>query len=383
MTDRFAWTDGQIAELDLVPQAIGPETEFEAATRLAARFGWTVDTMAGVRHNEPGSHPDWNGFGHYSDGDDWGVSKQAGYRDTLTGFQLEGLQVFKGNNYTAMNAQLRTGKPTSTKVNGLNLSTHIANAKDAIARDKAKVTRNMVVYRGMESKHIAANFDKVKVGHEFSDKGFNSTSFNPSVANNFAAGKDDGIVIKVHLKRGTHAAYLDHPDIDKDEFGESEMLLHPNTKYRVLRARVDKHGNKVLSVEVVHDGVHAIPATGAKKRAAPLLSTPEGAAPEFVHEGGPCPKARPERFGVNSLDLVGADDMIYLEDEEGDTPGGDQKKRASSSRARAPFTPAGAGASLPPGDPAVDDDDVDEAVDDFDEELPDYAGLLDADVVEE
>ncbi len=360
-----------------------PNTENpEPGSNRAVRALWLQDghtwrrvilTGPATRHNRPGDHPDWNGFHDHTQAEAYATKAQAGWRDGLEDEKLEGIQTFKGNNYTKMNALLRSGT-TGNGGDDEEYSDHVHHAREALK--EVKTTRNLVTYRGMASEHIAANFDQIKPGHQFSDKGFNSTSFNSGIARQFADGNNGGIVLKVHMPRGTHAAYTDHPKLDLSNWGESEMLLPPGTKYEVLRARYDSSGRKVIAVRIVSDGVGGPEAgkAGKKKQRAELaqLRAPaaDDNAPEFVHEGADAPNARTARFGVKDTDLEGLDGIIETDDE-----------RRARANTREAFTPSRGTGKPAAGDPEVTEDDVDKAIDEWDTDLPDYAGLLDADLV--
>jgi hypothetical protein len=89
-----------------------------------------------------------------------------------------------------------------------------------------KTPEDHVVYRGFGSRK-GLDLTKLKKGNVLRDKGFVSTSFRPEVAEEFSNGRDMSHIAKIHVPKGSKAHYIPHQ-------GEHELLLHPNTKFKVI-----------------------------------------------------------------------------------------------------------------------------------------------------
>ncbi len=111
------------------------------------------------------------------------------------------------------------------------------------------------VYRGvMEAAPLA---EAMKVGAVFADPGFVSTSLDPLIARGFS-GKNAPIM-RIRLTEGTKAIAPDvflksYPSIRESLLRENEVILQPETKFRVigLSSEVDPVlQRRILDVEVI------------------------------------------------------------------------------------------------------------------------------------
>lgn len=157
----------------------------------------------------------------------------------LTNEQKAALKVYAGHSYTELNQGLRgDGVPESLKKTVKDLDAAIA------AAPPTKV--EMTVYRGV-GEGVAK---KLKVGAEFSDRGYTSTSHNKHVGENFA----EDALIEVKIPVGTRMASMDASGQAHltGEKSENEYVLGRRTKYRVTGKREDRDaGLTVITVEVV------------------------------------------------------------------------------------------------------------------------------------
>lgn len=120
--------------------------------------------------------------------------------------------------------------------------------------DKAtdhKLTKPLTVYRGGQGKNGAGSKTMKKVGHEFTDHGYTSTTYDHNTAHDFSGTRH---IFAIHLKPGDKAHHLDmHHNANGHE---GEVLLHRGTRFRVIghtkHSGTDFGASHVTHLEVVH-----------------------------------------------------------------------------------------------------------------------------------
>ncbi len=117
--------------------------------------------------------------------------------------------------------------------------------------DKAtdnKLTHPLTVYRGGQGKNGPGSKTMKKVGHEFTDHGFTSTTLDHTVAHDFSGTKH---IFAIHLKPGDKAHHVDMHENSNNH--EHEVLLHRGTRFRVTGHTKHNDGTShVTHLEVVH-----------------------------------------------------------------------------------------------------------------------------------
>lgn len=165
--------------------------------------------------------------------------------DTQTKADQAALDDYADKAYKTANGKLRKGDESAPIVRALD---------DAFTRAPVVSSGNVVVFRGVSSARIAG----LKVGDEFGDKGFVSTSLSPDSAFHIAASKTGaayeggmtderdprpGTVVKISLPEGTHGLYV-HEEKSKDPFvfnqREHEIVLNRGARFRVDSIRQGK-----------------------------------------------------------------------------------------------------------------------------------------------
>lgn len=108
---------------------------------------------------------------------------------------------------------------------------HIIKDMDHVTSGKFNKSRKL--YRGVygnESKHIAA----LKPGETHSDPAYVSTSTRRKVSDRFS--KEDKHVLQIHAPKGTKGHSISmHTDKESDMPSEHEIVLHRNTKFKILK----------------------------------------------------------------------------------------------------------------------------------------------------
>ena len=132
-------------------------------------------------------------------------------------YQAEGV-------YDVINPALRNGTAQTAE------NAKIVRDLDA-AIEKASFSQNVITYRGLGDD--TGQFATLKVGDTFTDLAYTSTSLNPRIADNFAAGQyvDRGFVLEIQIPRGSRALASDL--VSEKSFGES---LKDMTNFDLLGA---------------------------------------------------------------------------------------------------------------------------------------------------
>lgn len=101
---------------------------------------------------------------------------------------------------------------------------------------KYSLPENIIVYRLTHKKDIKVlcNGRPIRIGAEFSDKAFYSTTLIRSLLRNFGWQNHCDCVLKLYLPKGLPGAYV---SLDKEWscLDEQEFLLPPNIKFRILK----------------------------------------------------------------------------------------------------------------------------------------------------
>lgn len=136
---------------------------------------------------------------------------------------------YSGESYQAINSSARHGDASHSAIKHMD---------SALA--KSVLTTPMVTYRGSKSK----NFDDLKPGDTFVDKGYASTSYKLSIANSFSTD----VIMKITTPAGKAIAA-----IPSQHTHEAEFLLPRNTTFKVTHVEIGRvigSPKKVIHVEV-------------------------------------------------------------------------------------------------------------------------------------
>lgn len=150
------------------------------------------------------------------------------------------------NQQTTMTFHRPTGKVV------VPMTTMIAGMDQAFREYSVELPADTILYRGVGGDSRDETFADMKVGDEFVDKGFISTSGDEKIAKRFAkreSGMHGSTVIKIRAPKGLRAIF-------PDPFytgGETEILLARGTRFRVVeRATVVEYSyNRMMVIEVV------------------------------------------------------------------------------------------------------------------------------------
>jgi len=139
---------------------------------------------------------------------------------------------------------------------GTNTAETVAHLDSAMG--KSNTDRDLVVYRGMQSKSLQNKFTgfggkSFEPGQVFTDKGFVSTSLDRGVATSFAGSKQQphGVVFEILVPKGFHALAQRREPMEE----VAEVILPRNSKFRYVGVQkwVDagKHQYPLVSLEAV------------------------------------------------------------------------------------------------------------------------------------
>ncbi len=143
----------------------------------------------------------------------------------------------KKGNYQKVNNHLRYEKPIGAEEHYT-----IKHLDDML--EKHHTPQALHVYRGIHAP-LSHHIDNLKIGDIYADKGFVSTSVDPSRAAYFARDHDpekNGKFMHIEIPKGSHATYMDHPHLTP--FSEREVLLprDANLKYMGVSEYRQPHG---------------------------------------------------------------------------------------------------------------------------------------------
>ena len=151
--------------------------------------------------------------------------------------QWSAVGAYTGTRYREINAHLRVGAPISQTSKG-----RIEQIDKAFSKKNAVLKSDTILYRGVGKNDPIArryNMGMLKVGTEFSDKGFVSTSTAQSVAQSFSAGT--GLSYRIRARKGTRALPVESWSRNP---GELETILKRGSKFRITG--VDTSKNQIL-----------------------------------------------------------------------------------------------------------------------------------------
>lgn len=202
------------------------------------------DRTFGVRHNGPGDHPVGHAFKNAKAGEAWAEDHFAEWKQGLSPGTSAALEDLKDKGFSDINFGLRHG---GLKDLDAEQKKTFLRASQAFGKQSAAIDRDIVVYRGGTIPGITDRLADVQAGEVFSDKGFVSTTMNTAIAREFADKTPGAAIIQIHAPQGTKMVYME--PFTQLEHSESELLLKPNTKFKVLRTG-SKDGQDVVVVEV-------------------------------------------------------------------------------------------------------------------------------------
>ena len=155
--------------------------------------------------------------------------------DSLSREQKQAITAYTGTMYEPMNDQLRNGTYDSSA----SLKKKIADATDALNTGSAPVP--FTVVRGIELEHPEQMFSEFqnKVGKNFTDPAFVSTTANMGTG---IFGND--IKFQIHVPKGAKGLYLG--DDVSATVGESEFLIPPGSTFKVASAQTDSSGQRTV-----------------------------------------------------------------------------------------------------------------------------------------
>ncbi|MBZ2201795.1 MAG: ADP-ribosyltransferase [Lentilactobacillus hilgardii] len=142
----------------------------------------------------------------------------------LTGNQRHAIRYYTGDGYEAINDALRGSEKKASK----KIRSDVKNINSGI--HQFKLSAPLTVFRGTSMFGLKKSLDDqgVKVGGEYSDMAYSSTTLKRMVALSFSKH----VILKINVPRGYHGAYID--PISKNK-GEKEYLMNGGTKMIVTR----------------------------------------------------------------------------------------------------------------------------------------------------
>lgn len=175
------------------------------------------------------------------------VSGEAAHKAMKNKFSAKEVKSITDYSSDATNPKEGRFKPMYQAVNqGLRGNTELSPDAQAATRalddtfKDASTSEPVEVYRGLED----AFADQLELGSSFKDKGFVSTSSNPRVASDFAAGKKT--VLKINVPKGSKAISVAGQSAYPDE---EEILLNRGGSFKVTDITTDAKGVKTVHVE--------------------------------------------------------------------------------------------------------------------------------------
>lgn len=116
---------------------------------------------------------------------------------------------------------------------------------------KFSLQEDIIVYRYTNKTLFRLLFDssRPKIGKEFIDKGFMSTTLVRDLLKDFAQKRHYNCVLKLYLPKGTKGAYIKCDDSFLDE---QEFLLPPNSKFKLIRKYFNMNFFTVYECELVN-----------------------------------------------------------------------------------------------------------------------------------
>ncbi len=175
-----------------------------------------------------------NGGGSGSDDSGGGDGGSTGgsslkTKGTFTEQQTIELQDYAEGNYQQLNSYLRNPSSVSASL-GKELEKQAKTIDAAIA--KSTLTKDVVVYRGLQSPKVVANAERL-VGITIEAPGFQSTSLSQSVASDFAGFGPGAAVFELTARKGSKALNMEPFKKSKGNAGEAEILFPRDSKVKI------------------------------------------------------------------------------------------------------------------------------------------------------
>jgi len=202
--------------------------------------------------------------------DEYMSNEFSDWEESLTNEEREALSDYAAEGYKPVNSFLRKGAADGVSIVvdefgstvTYDYEHMIPNIDSAIS--KGSVPKNMILYRGKKSAVGRSNF---KVGDEFIDRGFVSTTIYKGLAESVAGASHAAqlgriaYVFKTRVPKGVNAAYLSGSNYDEDEMGEvkpwsigktfeGEVLLGRKHIFRVVKVTGDQSKPGIVEIEL-------------------------------------------------------------------------------------------------------------------------------------
>lgn len=207
---------------DLDEKPAGPQKSSKAPSEKPAPAG--------------GSHRIFSGK---DESDSWGKQHHGKWAASLSTSERDAIEDYTGADYSQINGALRGGMNAEK---GQGQIARQAREIDSAISKAPPLDADTVLFRGM-GKGAGVTF---KVGQEFSDKGFVSTSMDRNVGDDFAVG--DGAFIRINAPKGTRGAYV---DLLSPNDTEQEFLLPRGSRFKVRKITKGKIGAAVIDVDLI------------------------------------------------------------------------------------------------------------------------------------
>lgn len=235
---RFGWTDDDMTIEERSPGAKEMTILFRA--KGSAKSG--NYNHAGRPGLVGGSAPKRAAFREFSDVDTANDFLRSVFPDGKSNADVmempgyDDYDKYTGLYYKRINRFLRGDEGVTATYPREKLERHISNIDSLM--EHFTVPENVTVFRGAASRSIARQWDSIKPGDEFMDKGYVSTSVKRSIMDEFstaeAADYKAGAVrvnMTIRVPAGSHA-------LASTLVGESELTLPRGSKFRVLDMKV-------------------------------------------------------------------------------------------------------------------------------------------------
>ena len=130
---------------------------------------------------------------------------------------------------------LRAGRPNS-----------VANQLDKVIEKTAPLSEDTVMYRGLSLADDHPSVANLKVGAEFTDRGFSAITSDPQIAENFSKPVEFGAkpyIMEITVPKGTKAAQIPS--------GIEERLLARQSRFQITAIEKRADGTSVVKAKLV------------------------------------------------------------------------------------------------------------------------------------
>ena len=203
------------------------------------------------------------------DADAWADNVLSSSYDTMSLQRYQSGEKYL--DYREINDYLRTGKVSKLSgppgdqhyggkpgTEAKELALTVDSIQGSILNKAAVVPQDVVAYRGGDSGMVnaitqgagEAGLNRL-VGKTITDKGFVSSSLDRAVAEE--RYEPGGVVMRINIPKGMHAAYASHPKVDTMEWVEYEYMLPHGSNFRVDGVRKGTDGVTQMDVTVVKE----------------------------------------------------------------------------------------------------------------------------------